>query len=116
MNLVMVTGNRHKFLETLEIARSMGIRLIQKPFEIREVRGTLEEIARDKAEKAFAAVGRPVICDDSGFFVDALNGFPGEFSAFVFGKIGVSGILKLMKGVADRGAEFRCAACYYDGG
>jgi XTP/dITP diphosphohydrolase len=113
--MLMVTSSRNKFLETKEIASRLGIELEQKPMDILESRGTLEDIAKDKARKAYEATGQPVVCDDSGFFVDALKGFPAEFSAFALKRIGVPGIMKLMEGVADRGAEFRCAACYHDG-
>ena len=111
----MVTSSRDKFLEAKEIASRLGIELVQKPMDILESRGTLEEIARDKARKAYDATRQPVVCDDSGFFVNALKGFPAEFSAFALKRIGVPGVMKLMQGVPDRGAEFRCAACYHDG-
>ena len=52
--------------------------------------------------------GRPLFIDDSGLFVNALNGFPGVFSAYVFKTIGCEGILRLMDGVKDRSARFEC--------
>ena len=47
-------------------------------------------------------------------FIDGLNGFPGVYSAYVFYKIGCSGILKLMKDFKDkkRKACFRSVIVY----
>ena len=41
-------------------------------------------------------------------FVDALKGFPGVYSAYGQKTIGNEGILKLMEGVDDRAAVFKC--------
>jgi len=46
--------------------------------------------------------------DDSGLFVDALKGFPGVYSSYVFKTVGCDGILSLMRGVEDRRARFEC--------
>jgi len=110
----MVTTNKGKFKETREIAKKYGVELTQLALDLPEIRATLEEIVVDKARQAYEAVGEPVVCDDSGLFIDGLNDFPGEFSKFVLGKLGNSGILRLMP-PTRRGAEFRCAACYFDG-
>jgi XTP/dITP diphosphohydrolase len=115
MEAVMVTSNLNKFRESEEIARSFGIKLVQKHLDVPETRGTLKEIAVDKARRAFEVVKQPVICDDSGFFVQSLKGFPGEFSHFVFDTIGKEGVLSLMKNHPDKTAEFQCYACFFDG-
>ncbi len=50
----------------------------------------------------------PLIIDDSGLFIDALNDFPGVYSAYVMRTLGCGGILKLLEGEKDRGARFEC--------
>jgi XTP/dITP diphosphohydrolase len=115
MELTLVTSNKNKFGETREIAQDYGIDLKYEAVDIPEIRGTLEEIVQDKARRSFEAVGRPVLVDDSGFFLNAWRGFPGPFSAFALERLGCEGILSLMEDVKDRSAEFRCAAAYYDG-
>jgi len=52
--------------------------------------------------------------DGFEIFIDALNGFPGPYSAYVFHKIGCEGILRLLKGVDDRKAKFDSAVGYCD--
>ncbi len=44
--------------------------------------------------------------EDSGLFVEALNGFPGVYSAYVFRTLGYEGLLKLMEGEQNREAYF----------
>ncbi len=51
---------------------------------------------------------RPTMIDDSGLFVDALRGFPGVYSSYVFKTVGCDGILNLIRGVRERGAKFEC--------
>ena len=72
------------------------------------------EIAREKAGYAYAELERPVMVDDTGFFVSALNGFPGPYAAYVLGTLGSGGILKLMEGVGDRHAYFETAVAWAD--
>ncbi|MFW9838684.1 MAG: RdgB/HAM1 family non-canonical purine NTP pyrophosphatase, partial [Candidatus Thorarchaeota archaeon] len=74
-----------------------------------------EEIARVAAKVAFETLQRPVVVDDTGFFVDSLNGFPGSYAAIVLKAIGFKGILQLMTGEEDRKSRFKTAVGYCDG-
>nr|WP_250317236.1 RdgB/HAM1 family non-canonical purine NTP pyrophosphatase [Methanoculleus bourgensis] len=70
------------------------------------------EIARGKAAYAYETLSRPLIVDDTGFFIDALRGFPGACAAYVQDTIGNAGILKLMEGVENRSAHFETAVAF----
>lgn len=108
--MLFVTGNPHKVKEAEEI---LGIKVRQKSIRLPEIRAeTVEEVAKRKAEDAYKILRKPLIVEDSGLFIEALNGFPGVCSAYVFKKIGIKGILKLMEGFKNRRAEFRCAVGY----
>jgi XTP/dITP diphosphohydrolase len=50
-----------------------------------------------------------VVVEDSGLFVDALNGFPGPYSSYVHATIGVEGLLRLMSQKTRRGALFQAS-------
>ena len=69
---------------------------------------TLEETIVPGLTWLASKYDRPIMIDDSGFFVDALKGFPGVFSSYVFKTIGCEGILRLMEGRSDRSARFEC--------
>ncbi|MGH9923039.1 MAG: RdgB/HAM1 family non-canonical purine NTP pyrophosphatase, partial [Nitrososphaerales archaeon] len=69
-------------------------------------------IASAKARDAWKALHNSVIVEDDGLFIDALEGFPGPYSAFVYRTIDNEGILKLMRGVANRKATFMSVIAY----
>ncbi len=109
--LYLVTSNRHKLVEASNVLREYGIEL--KPLNVAKVEvqsESLEEVALTAARLAFLSVGKPLVVEDAGLFIEALGGFPGPYSSYVYKKIGVKGILKLMEGVEDRRACFRSAA------
>ena len=55
---------------------------------------------------------KAVVVEDSGLFIDALNGFPGTYSATVHKKIGLNGIIKLMQGEKNRKCIYKSAVAY----
>lgn len=85
------------------------------PLECPEVRDDrVRVIAVKKAEYAYQVLHTPLICDDTGFFIRALKGFPGPYAAYVQRTIGNEGILRLMEGRSDRRASFETAVAYAD--
>jgi XTP/dITP diphosphohydrolase len=67
------------------------------------------EIAYRKAEYAFNALCCPLMVDDTAFSIEALNGFPGPYAAYVLSTIGNEGILRLLEGFVNRNAYFETA-------
>jgi XTP/dITP diphosphohydrolase len=72
-----------------------------------EIQGELTDVACYGAKYAAKKLGKPVIVEDAGLFIKALEWFPGTYSSYVQSTLGNEGILKLMKNVHDRYAEFR---------
>ncbi|MCP1715668.1 XTP/dITP diphosphohydrolase [Methanocalculus alkaliphilus] len=107
-----MTGNRHKVDEVASFFS--GIAEIEHlDRELPEIRDEdVGTVARQKAEAAWDLIGRPLIVDDTGFFIAALNGFPGATAAYVMKTIGNPGILKLMEDQVDRSAYFETAIAY----
>lgn len=116
MDIYFATSNKHKFLEASEILASKGVKVKHLSFKYNEIRAeSVEEVALDAVDVAYKQSKKPVFVEDTGLFIDALNGFPGTYSAWVFRKINATGILHLMKGESDRNAEFRTCIAYSDG-
>ena len=110
----MVTSNANK---AVEVAAFFGgiIEVTHISLDIPEHRSDdVGEIARGKAEYAYERLRTPLIVDDTGFSIDALNGFPGPYAAYVLHSIGNTGILKLMKDVENRNAHFTTAIAFAD--
>jgi len=72
----------------------------------------LEIIAKASATDAEKKCGLPVFVEDAGLFIEALNGFPGPFSSYVYRTIGTKGILKLMENVDKRDAYFQSVVAF----
>jgi XTP/dITP diphosphohydrolase len=114
--VIFASTNQNKYREVQSILSSHCISVDFAQINLVEVQSDLlEEIAREKAKSAFAQVGRPVIVEDDGLFVDALKGFPGQYSSHAFKTIGNDGIMKLLAGSADRSASFRSLIAFHDG-
>ncbi len=111
--LLFITGNKGKFIEAKTLLGEFGIEVEQADLDIIEPQAeTLEEVVEECAREALRIAKRSFIIEDSGLFVNALNGFPGVYSSYVYRKIGCEGILKLLAGSADRSAYFMAVLAY----
>ncbi|MFH1835362.1 MAG: XTP/dITP diphosphatase [Methanobacteriota archaeon] len=116
MQFLFATGNKHKVSEANEIGGEFGVSFKQIECPYPELRSdSISEVAKEGARFVFNKIGKPVVVEDSGLFIQALDDFPGTYSAFVFSKIGNFGILKLMDDTSNRTAEFRSCIAFYDG-
>lgn len=108
MRLAVATNNPGKLAE---ISRVLGAshELVERPAipEPVEDGGTLVENARIKARAVCEATGLPAVADDTGLFVDALDGGPGVETAS-FG--GWETLLPVMADAPTRRAVFRTVA------
>ncbi|RXG34033.1 XTP/dITP diphosphatase [Methanohalophilus sp. WG1-DM] len=115
--IVFVTGNSGKFREIKAILGQRGIEVLQNTDGYPELQeDDLEPIAAEGARWACEKLGMPVMVDDSGLFIDALNGFPGPYSAFVEDKLGNPKVLKLMEDEENRSAYFKSVIGYCEPG
>ena len=89
MEIFLATGNLHKKYE-MELLCSPHKIIIPKDlglkFDPDETGLTFSENALIKAESLWKIVQKPVIADDSGICVDALDGKPGIYSARYCGR------------------------------
>ena len=109
MKLKVITSNPGKVAEYERSLSQFGLEMEHLKLPYDEVQtADLEEVVSKGMDEIVSKGIRNFIVDDSGLFVDSLKGFPGVWSAYAQKTIGNQGILKLMDGVEDRGAEFRC--------
>ena len=109
----MGTGNRNKVQEASEILAEYGIALEHYPMNRVEIQADdPADIAAYSLREVPADI--PIAIEDAGLFIDGFNGFPGPYSSYVLERLGNPGILKLMEGVADRGARYLSAVAYRD--
>ena len=109
MKLKVITSNPGKVAEFQRAFADMGIEMEHLRLPYDEIQTSeLEEVVEKGMAEIRAKGVRDFIIDDSGMFVNALKGFPGVYSAYGQKTIGNAGILKLMEGVEDRSAVFKC--------
>ncbi|MDD4245247.1 MAG: RdgB/HAM1 family non-canonical purine NTP pyrophosphatase [Candidatus Methanomethylophilaceae archaeon] len=114
MILKVVTSNPGKVEEFAEAFTGLGIEFehVRISYEEPQV-SSLEEVVEAGIRELRAKGLSDFLIDDSGMFVDNLKGFPGVYSSYIQKTIGNDGVLKLMEGVSDRSAHFRCCiGCY----
>ena len=108
-----VTSNIHKFQEARRVLSEYKIAAAKLKVEAVEIQDdSLENIAKASVLDAVKNCGLPVFVEDAGLFVEALQGFPGPYSRYVYDTVGVDGILKLMKNTENRGAYFMSAVAF----
>lgn len=126
--IYVATRNAHKLAEFREILKTTPLEVVSlldgpdvlKGIEVTEDCATLEGNAIKKAFTVSYHAGKPAIADDSGFFVDALKGEPGVYSARYLGDVSQQernqSILDRLKGLNRelRTARFECVIAVVD--
>jgi XTP/dITP diphosphohydrolase len=124
--LIVASGNKNKIKEIKEIIGGnyevFSMKDLGFTEEIEETGSTFLENAYIKAKVVSEYFKADVISDDSGLYVEALNGAPGVYSARYSGenttdKKNNELLLYNMKGITDRRAQFKsCVSLYYSSG
>lgn len=119
--LIVATGNQGKLREIREILEGtevLGLHDLALDVEIVEDGDTFTKNAQKKAETICELMHLPVLADDSGLEVEALNGRPGVYSARFAGEDAsdadnISKLLQEMNETPDnqRQARFVCVMC-----
>ncbi len=80
-DLYFVTSNNKKFQSLSKMLSPIGINLLRLEYDFDEGRElSIESVAKSKLDQAKQAFpDKKIVVDDRGFFIPALNGFPGPF-------------------------------------
>ena len=121
--ICFASNNQHKLDEVRSILgsdfRVLSLADINFHEELPETKNTFQGNAQQKAERLFNEIKIPCFADDSGLEVEALQGEPGVFSARYAGDQkndtdNINLLLKNLKGISNRKAQFRTAIAYFD--
>jgi len=124
MEILLASNNKNKHKELLKIFQEFGSKhtlIVNEDIpDVIEDKNTIEENAKKKAEECYEVFKSPIISDDSGLFVDALDGKPGVHSKRYAGlsSTDVENNQKLINelNIADNlSAFFKTVLCYFDG-
>ena len=124
--IVIASNNAGKLREIRDILQPLDFTVVSQreagiSIEVEENGETFAENAALKARAVYEALHCPVIADDSGLLVDALDGAPGVHSHRFAGEGATDAdrnakLLELLDGVPaeKRTARFECVLCYVD--
>jgi XTP/dITP diphosphohydrolase len=109
---VLVTGNRGKIAEA---RLALGMEIEAAEVDLPEIQALdLIEILERKAEAAWQALRRPVVVEDAGLGLLALNGFPGPLVKWMLLAVGAEGLARTAHALGDVRAVARCGLLYKD--
>lgn len=111
-NAVFVTGNRNK---AREARRILGLELAHREIDLPEIQsGDIEEVAEAKAREAFERVRGPIIIEETGLELVAMNGFPGPLVKWLLAAVGPEGIARTAQAMGEARATAVCHLIYCD--
>ena len=126
VEIILASNNQNKLREMKEKLLPLGFLVMSQAeagcnIDVEETGTTFKENAEIKAEAIYKALNKPVIADDSGLVVDALDGKPGVYSHRFAGENAtdadrIQKILTMLKDIPEekRTAHFECCICYID--
>ncbi|MEM8971888.1 MAG: non-canonical purine NTP pyrophosphatase [Pseudomonadota bacterium] len=110
--VVYVTGNADK---ATYFSNATGLRLPHRRVDLAEIQSRdLGEIVMDKAERAHAILGLPVLVEDVGLEIGAFGGLPGPFVKWFLEAMSLDQICDLVP-ADNRSARAVCSIALYNG-
>jgi non-canonical purine NTP pyrophosphatase (RdgB/HAM1 family) len=110
---VLVTGNRGKIAEA---RRAVGAGLEAAEVDLPEIQSLdLAAVLRAKGDEAWRRLGRPLVVEEAGLELAALNGFPGPLVKWMLASVGAEGLARTAQALGDPRARARCALLYRNG-
>ena len=111
--IVFATTNLAKIEEIERVLTTFGFKVTPVLLEIDEPYGKgLAAIAKAKALNGYQQTGKPSAAIDTGFFINALDGYPGDHVGDAIKK-GLDWILESVKG-KDRSCSYKNCLAYMD--
>lgn len=111
-SLTFITGNAEK-------AAQLGIHLAfeveHKKLDLSEIQSLdLEEVAIDKARRAYEILGTPVLIEDTALTFTALGSLPGPLIKWFLASLGNEGLSKILDGYDNRSAKAEVCFALHD--
>lgn len=113
--LHFITSNQDKIRAANLHLQPLGIDFATQTHEFIEIQSqNPEEIARDKAEKAFLQLKTPLFVTDDSWYITTLRGFPGAYMKDVNKWLKPEDFLHLMQPYDNREVILHQALCFID--
>jgi inosine triphosphate pyrophosphatase len=110
--IVFVTSNQHKLNEAKTILD--GFNVIAINFDMIEIQGNVDSIAKHKCLSAFEKINTPCFVEDTSLFFDAWKELPGPYIKIFLENIGPAGLYKALNNFDNKSAKALCTIGYMD--
>lgn len=101
--IVINTGNTTKFEIAKSVLSEYNVVPVQQKIETPEIQSVSnKEICEYSARYAYTIIQQPVVVTDVGYYISALNGFPGPYVKYINKWLTADHILRMLEGVSDR--------------
>ncbi|MEM7534902.1 MAG: non-canonical purine NTP pyrophosphatase [Chloroflexota bacterium] len=102
----LVTSNSGKIQSFNHILKELNIEfeieMLNAEYPEDKEKETTNWVALQGAKFCAEKYQKPVLVNDTGLYIEALNGFPGVNTKFTLKRIGNAGLIKLMEGIENR--------------
>lgn len=117
MKILFITGNKEKIAIAKTILNNENIEIVPMKIECPEIQNDDNEtIAINSAKYASDYTKSSVVKVDTGFYIEALNGFPGPYAEYVERKLDAEDILKMMENKTNRNVYYKEVLAYCEYG
>lgn len=121
--MVVATNNKGKLKEIQKIFNEYEVKSLNEvniDIDVEEDQDTFYGNASKKAHEIYEIVKEPVLADDSGLCIEALDDFPGVLTHRFMGEHATdedrnNELLNRLKNIDNRNAKVVCCLVYYDG-
>ncbi|CAK9441712.1 uncharacterized protein LODBEIA_P55800 [Lodderomyces beijingensis] len=126
--ITFVTGNANKLKEVISILSKSSaaptstegnkvgkFTITNKSLDLDEIQGTIEQVTVHKAQSAAEILNAPVLVEDTCLAFDAYNQLPGPYIKWFVQAIGLDGLVKMLQGFENKGANAICTFGYCEG-
>lgn len=113
--LTYITGNEGKLKTAQTFLQKYQIEIAGTKLPIQEIQSeSIEEISKHKAEQAYELIKEPLFVNDTGWYIESLNGFPGPFMAYINKWLQPEDLLALMNRYTNRSIVMKQVITYKD--
>ena len=103
MTITFITTNDGKYKIAQEVLGKYGVDVLQKELYLPEIQSDkVEDVASYAAKYAAQKLKESVFVTDVGYYIEALNGFPGPFVKHINQWLSGEDFIKLMEGKSNR--------------
>ncbi len=116
MRIRFLSGNSRKIAEATVILAACNVEVVPVNIDIPELQTPdIKLIVRDKTLKAFGKLGHPLFVEQTGLYLERMNGFPGGLTRVFWDSLGPEKMCRIFGHDGETGVVARTRIGYCDG-